>query len=121
MKFPFYMNQIVRYQSFLLHQHIIEPKLLSTSGFFCLRSQDMVQCFSCGIILDMWNVEDIPDVEHLRYSPNCEYVRGKIYSGEISNYDCIISVMKSLYDVSAKLDVALHAKEKKNHNIFDID
>ncbi len=36
---------------------------------------DNVQCFSCGVQINKWERDDIPFVEHKRWSPSCCFVR----------------------------------------------
>lgn len=36
-----------------------------------------VICFYCGIVLQFWNSEDNPLIEHARWSPECWFLKDK--------------------------------------------
>ena len=52
------------------------PKIMDmvTSGFFFIRSPDVVQCFHCGVKLFSWREEDTAADEHLRHAPHCVHM-----------------------------------------------
>jgi hypothetical protein len=56
---------------------------LARAGFFYKPSPDSldnVQCFSCGIKLDGWEIDDVPIKEHLSHSAGCDWARS-FYAG----------------------------------------
>lgn len=46
---------------------------LSKSGFFYTNSLDTVTCFYCKLQLGQWNSTDVPQNEHLKFSPSCTF------------------------------------------------
>ncbi|CAG2212463.1 unnamed protein product [Mytilus edulis] len=50
------------------------PVDLADAGFFYTGTEDMVQCFYCGLKLRSWDVFDNPWVEHARHGKNCPHV-----------------------------------------------
>ncbi|CAG2208957.1 BIRC7_8 [Mytilus edulis] len=51
-----------------------KPVDLADAGFFYTGTEDMVQCFYCGLKLKSWDVFDNPWVEHARHGKNCPHV-----------------------------------------------
>lgn len=76
---PIYPNGIelhmesVRLQTFYLNnwQSHISPKVLARIGFYYLKSNDNVRCHFCNLDIGMWQGDDNPLIEHLKYSPFC--------------------------------------------------
>lgn len=50
------------------------PPELVDAGFFYTGQGDMVICFSCGLGLRDWEIDDIPLVEHAKYTNGCIYL-----------------------------------------------
>ncbi|XP_052088019.1 baculoviral IAP repeat-containing protein 2-like [Mytilus californianus] len=50
------------------------PVDLSEAGFYYTGTEDVVQCFYCGLKLKSWDVFDDPWVEHARHGKNCPHV-----------------------------------------------
>lgn len=48
--------------------------LLSECGFTYMGDDDIVQCFSCGLILHNWEKTDEPWFEHSKWNPKCIFV-----------------------------------------------
>lgn len=53
----------------------ISPIELAQAGFYYLDTQDVVRCFQCSIEIYKWVPQDIPIIEHLKHSPNCNFAR----------------------------------------------
>ena len=51
------------------------PLELAQNGFFYGGVSDQVICFCCGVILQSWNVNDVVEHEHKKWSPSCMYLR----------------------------------------------
>lgn len=47
---------------------------LVKTGFFYTGIGDAVTCFSCQVTLEDWQVEDNPEEEHRKASPDCLFV-----------------------------------------------
>ncbi|XP_053396575.1 baculoviral IAP repeat-containing protein 8-like [Mercenaria mercenaria] len=47
---------------------------LSEAGFFFTNQYDLVRCFQCGIGLKDFSEGDNPLMEHVRHSPNCQFL-----------------------------------------------
>jgi len=54
------------------------PDHLVSSGFYCLRKADKVQCAFCNLIVSDWRKKDFPFAIHFQRSPFCPYLRGTI-------------------------------------------
>ncbi|VDI09323.1 Hypothetical predicted protein [Mytilus galloprovincialis] len=50
------------------------PVDLADAGFFYAGTEDVVQCFYCGLKLKSWDIFDDPWVEHARHGKNCPHV-----------------------------------------------
>ena len=48
---------------------------LAECGFYYTGQGDVVKCFSCGIKVCQWLVTDDARKEHLKYSPNCIFLK----------------------------------------------
>lgn len=63
------------------------PQEFVDAGFFYTGQGDMVICFSCGLGLRDWEIDDLPLVEHAKHTPNnCNYlnlVKGPAYVATI--------------------------------------
>ncbi|GIZ02626.1 hypothetical protein CEXT_12071 [Caerostris extrusa] len=68
--------EVNRYNSFMGRWPLsyVKTKDLAENGFFYLLSEDRVQCAFCGIIIDDWNVGDIPLKEHMKKAPKCPFL-----------------------------------------------
>ena len=51
------------------------PYEMADAGFFYHGPGDLVMCFTCGIKLRNWKFDDDPWIEHVKYNPNCHYVK----------------------------------------------
>lgn len=56
----------------------IDRNLMALLGFYFQNGQlgDTVKCYSCSIELGMWEADDDPATEHLRWSPHCRHMHG---------------------------------------------
>ncbi|MCK5893838.1 MAG: hypothetical protein KAG53_05400 [Endozoicomonadaceae bacterium] len=48
---------------------------MATSGFFYSYYGDLAVCFYCGIGIILWTTFDDPEVEHVKWSSNCAYIK----------------------------------------------
>ena len=55
---------------------------LARAGFWYTGFGDKVQCFSCGIALMKWAVNDDPWKEHETFSKDCQYLKMTGFSDE---------------------------------------
>ena len=55
--------------------HFIKPYHLAKAGFVYTGYSDKVECVHCKIKLSKFEVDDIPMLEHTRWSPKCSIVR----------------------------------------------
>lgn len=62
-----------RMESFQTWASDISAVSLCTAGFFYTQENDLVQCFSCHVKINEWKNDDIPFVEHLKFSNCCEF------------------------------------------------
>lgn len=52
-----------------------QPNELAKNGFFYGGVTDQVICFCCGVGMQSWNVNDVIEHEHRKWTPRCEYLR----------------------------------------------
>ncbi|XP_076444797.1 baculoviral IAP repeat-containing protein 7-B-like [Babylonia areolata] len=57
-----------------------KPDKLAQAGLYYLGDGDKVKCFYCDGLLYNWEPEDDPFVEHVRWFPDCQYM--KLVKGE---------------------------------------
>lgn len=48
--------------------------LLADCGFIYRGVKDVVECFTCGLVLHDWKKDDIPWIKHSRHNPECMYL-----------------------------------------------
>ncbi|XP_063442560.1 inhibitor of apoptosis protein-like [Mytilus trossulus] len=66
-----------------------KPVVLADAGFYHTGTEDVVQCFYCGLKLRSWDVFDDPWVEHARHGKHCPHVRnvkGKDFSKRLNDH-----------------------------------
>ena len=51
------------------------PKELASVGFYYTGKSDKVECFSCGLNLQAWEVNDNPAYEHSVKAPKCKFIQ----------------------------------------------
>lgn len=73
---PDYVLEVSRMKTFCSWPKSIRqrPQELVEAGFFYTGQGDMVICFSCGLGLRDWEIEDIPIVEHAKHTIECIYL-----------------------------------------------
>lgn len=54
--------------------NIVKPELLAKAGFYYLKQRDLTKCAYCQGVVGAWQKEDVPDIEHQRYFPHCNFV-----------------------------------------------
>jgi len=66
-----------RLQSFKQWPNQIVPDKysLAKAGFIYRGEGDVVQCFGCNIRVSQWNRTDLPLAEHLKWSPDCIFLK----------------------------------------------
>ena len=55
--------------------HFIKPYDLAKAGFIYTGYSDKVECVKCKVVLKKFEIDDIPMLEHTRWSPKCSIVR----------------------------------------------
>lgn len=63
-----------RMKSFEKWTGFIHKNFLVKNGFFYLGYNDSVKCYSCGLQLEDWNINDNPDYIHRLLSNNCNHI-----------------------------------------------
>lgn len=51
-----------------------KPQELAENGFFYRGVGDGVQCFHCNVALNTWSPDDVPILEHMKWSPRCRFL-----------------------------------------------
>lgn len=72
--YSIYMNRV---NSFELWPKQMKQDIysLARAGFFYTKEGDTVECFTCGVRVRDWNVNDIPTIEHEKHSTSCKYMK----------------------------------------------
>ncbi|XP_078531418.1 baculoviral IAP repeat-containing protein 1-like [Lissotriton helveticus] len=73
-------EELVRLESFKTwpEEAHADAAALSKAGFFYTGMTDTVQCFSCGLTVSMFEPEDDPWTEHVKYNSSCMYYSKKL-------------------------------------------
>ena len=84
---------------------IPNQELMAKSGFFYYGGRDTVQCFTCQLKLQLWEAHDIPDLEHLIYSPDCAFIKNKLYNSNdnILLTEVVLSVLSEQREIKERL------------------
>ena len=77
-------NLLTRFQSFKYwpKQRVVAKEVLSAAGFTYTNEDDIVNCKTCGVKVKNWDEGDDPYVDHIKFNPNCQFVKdtnGKPY------------------------------------------
>ena len=62
--------------------HHIQSDDLARCGFWYTQLNDTVACFYCGVSLKDWCKEDSVFDEHLKWRPNCNFLKMCYYKAE---------------------------------------
>ena len=106
MAFQLYETEENRRISYLGMGNLIpNQELMAKSGFFYYGGMDTVQCFTCGLKLHLWEHFDIPDLEHLIHSPECSFIRHKLYNNNNNNLltEVVLSVLSEQMELKKRL------------------
>uniref|UniRef100_A0A336M319 CSON011155 protein n=1 Tax=Culicoides sonorensis TaxID=179676 RepID=A0A336M319_CULSO len=73
--------------------------LLAQIGFYFIGPTDLVKCYFCNVEIGMWQPDDNPVNEHLRWSQNCPLLQGPFFpcGHIIACAKCASSVTKCSY------------------------
>ena len=124
-KYPLYNSPTVRLTTFIRHNigrtpHIKNPIDLVRHGFFCLCTNDRVQCYECGLVLTNWESKDIIHVEHFRYSPQCSHAR-KMLEGRCEMLDVLDKLITNQNEHTerlVKLEAQLQIQRKSMKSVY---
>lgn len=56
--------------------NIQDKEVLAKIGFYFTGYEDMTACYFCKVTIGMWEPEDDPVEEHVKWSINCSLIRG---------------------------------------------
>jgi hypothetical protein len=56
---------------------------LVRAGFFYTGTKTITTCFYCNGSLENWGANDNPTIEHVRWFPNCAYVK-ELYAATLN-------------------------------------
>lgn len=70
----FYANRVKSFETWP-KQMKQDKHQLAHYGFFYTKESDIVECFSCGVRIREWDVNDNPALEHKTHSPRCSYLK----------------------------------------------
>jgi baculoviral IAP repeat-containing protein 7/8 len=74
----------------------IDKKQLAQIGFYYIGPTDLVKCFFCGVEIGMWQPEDNPVDEHLKWSVNCSLLRGRETDNEPIDAEALKRVLPTV-------------------------
>ena len=80
LQLPDYSKETIRLQSFKHWGGVLPAQELAEGGFYMVARRDVVKCFSCDVILRDWERSDNVIDEHHKHSPNCSFLKTKMYS-----------------------------------------
>lgn len=93
-------KEICRLRTF--HQwpvFFIDKHLLAQTGFYYIGPTDLVKCHFCDLEIGMWQPNDNPIDEHLKWSLNCNLIRGRKTCNEPIDAEALKKVLPILsYD-----------------------
>ncbi|XP_074596455.1 baculoviral IAP repeat-containing protein 8-like [Brevipalpus obovatus] len=55
-------------------KEFINAKVFAEAGFYFLEDPDALRCFCCGIVLESWNENDNPWIEHAKHEKDCPHL-----------------------------------------------
>ena len=64
----------------------VTPKRLAEAGFIWTGYRDHAQCVFCHGVIGEWVKGDIPILEHLRFYPQCPFVRSNMDGRALNGY-----------------------------------
>lgn len=74
-----YRDEVVRLKSFSeWKSSLVSLGDLAFNGFYSSNDSDYANCMSCGIELGCWEISDVVEEEHRKFSPECAIVKGDI-------------------------------------------
>lgn len=90
---------------------IVSPEKLAKAGFYYLQQEDKVQCAYCSGILQKWAPGDVPETEHRKHFPDCDFYLHQTEDDNIylTNVKLIPGTTSSL----AELGIQMHTIPKK--------
>lgn len=76
-----------------------DKRLLAQIGFYYIGPTDLVKCYFCNVEIGMWQPEDNPVDEHLRWSPNCPLLHGRETANEPIDAEALKRILPTIsYD-----------------------
>lgn len=81
----------------------IDKRLLAQIGFYHIGPTDLVKCYFCGVEIGMWQPEDNPMEEHLRWSPNCPLLLERETTNKPVNEEALKRILPTIkYEICTK-------------------
>lgn len=95
--------------------NILDKEVLAKIGFYFTGNADFTKCYFCKVEIGIWQPEDDPVEEHLRWSFSCPLIHGT----ETTNVPICEEAFKKILPVIT-YDVCGIYKDKKLEDITDI-
>ncbi|XP_053389624.1 uncharacterized protein LOC128552600, partial [Mercenaria mercenaria] len=73
------------------------PSRMVANGFFYTGRCDLIRCFQCGISLKDWSVSDDPLIEHIKHSPNCQFLKDLLGQELLNEYKHILTACRQTH------------------------
>lgn len=93
----------------------LTPNTMAAAGFYYLKKEDYVRAFCCGIIVHEWLENEDPLADHMKWSPNCRFVKNRTTEGQDEHNECEEENANMKYGINTleKLDTLGVRKVKK--------
>lgn len=111
-----------RLLTFTNWQHqTMDKALLAMIGFYSIGPNDLVKCHFCNVEIGMWQPEDNPVEEHLKWSPNCPLLHGKETANEPINAKALKRILpKITYDTCGIRANNVSSQSSRNRSYAEV-
>ena len=70
-----------------------DKHVLAMTGFYYLGRYDGIQCVFCGVKVALWEANDDEVMEHLKYSPCCPLINGRVTTNKPVNAVALAKIL----------------------------
>jgi hypothetical protein len=98
----------------------LTPESLVSSGFYCLRKADKVQCAFCNLIVSEWGKAVVPFTVHVIRSPRCPFLLGTVTNEETQKEIDLCELAVSSLTIQDISITSSHLESYKSRRLFAI-
>lgn len=80
-----------------------DKRLLAQIGFYYIGPTDLVKCHFCDVEIGMWQPEDNPVDERLRWSPDCPLLHGRKTVNEPDNVESLNRILPAISNATCDI------------------